>query len=75
MDRKTTMGLLLAAFLFSQGVKAQYYTLSTNLAAWAVGSINLEASASLGRKVSLHLPLQYNPFVLGGGRRVQHLTV
>jgi hypothetical protein len=75
MYRKTTMGLLLTAILCIQGVKAQYYAVSTNLAGWATTNLNLEASVSLSRRVSLHLPVQYNPFVFSAGRRFQNLTL
>jgi hypothetical protein len=66
---------LLCALTAGQAAAQQYHSLSTNLAGWASASINLEASLSLGRQVSLHLPLRYNPFVFSGGRRFQHLTV
>lgn len=52
---------LLAFFL---SVSAQSYSLRTNVIGLATTNLNLEASMTLNRKWSLHLPVQYNPFSL-----------
>lgn len=53
---------LLAFFL---SVSAQSYSLRTNVIGLATTNLNLEASMTLNRKWSLHLPVQYNPFKFG----------
>ena len=57
--RSFLLGSLLA---FTLGVSAQSYSLRTNVLGLATTNLNLEASMTLGRKWSLHLPVQYNPF-------------
>ena len=56
---------LLAFFL---SVSAQSYSLRTNVIGLATTNLNLEASMTLNRKWSLHLPVQYNPFKFGRNR-------
>jgi putative salt-induced outer membrane protein YdiY len=65
-------------FLFTLsfgGVKAQFYSLSTNALGLATGNINMELSMSFNRKWSFHAPVQYNPFVLSNNRQIRNLTI
>ena len=61
---------LLAGFLAcGLAVSAQSYSLRTNIIGLATANLNLEASMTLDRKWSLHLPLQYNPFKFSKNRQ------
>jgi len=60
---------LLAFFL---SVSAQSYSLRTNVIGLATTNLNLEASMTLNRKWSLHLPVQYNPFKFGRNRQFRN---
>ena len=60
---------LLAFFL---SVSAQSYSLRTNVIGLATTNLNLEASMTLNRKWSLHLPVQYNPFKFGSNRQFRN---
>lgn len=71
--------LFLIVFLaLTMGVKAQFYSVRTNLIGLATTNLNVELSMALNRKWSIHLPVQYNPFVLGDektNRQFRNLTV
>lgn len=54
---------------------AQFYSLGTNLPILGTATINAEASMTLDRNWSLHLPVYYNPFVFSGNKRLQNFTV
>lgn len=56
-------------------VKAQKYSLRTNLLGLATTNLNLEAGLAVGRQWSVHVPVTYNPFVLSTDKRFQNLTV
>lgn len=43
--------------------KGQDYSLSFNVATAAVGSLNIEGSAAVNNKYTLHLPVSYNPII------------
>ena len=60
------LGILLGVCLASP---AQFYSARTNLIGLATGNINLEGSMTLNRRWSLHLPVQYNPFVFKDNRQ------
>lgn len=67
--------VLLISLLFScLGASAQFYSARTNLIGLGTGNLNLEASMTLNRKWSLHLPVQYNPFILKDNRQFRNLT-
>ena len=66
------LGILLGVCLASP---AQFYSARTNLIGLATGNINLEGSMTLNRRWSLHLPVQYNPFVFKDNRQFRNLTV
>ncbi len=44
--------------------RAQSYSLRTNIVGLASANLNIEASMTLNRNWSLHVPLQYNPFII-----------
>ena len=67
---------LLAGFLAcGLAVSAQSYSLRTNILGLATANLNLEASMTLDRKWSLHLPLQYNPFKFSKNRQFRNFYV
>ncbi|WP_085537246.1 DUF3575 domain-containing protein [Massilibacteroides vaginae] len=74
MKTKHLLFTLLLCFSFS-GAKAQFYSASTNVIGLATTNINAELSMTLNRTWSLHVPVQYNPFVFSENRRFQNLTV
>ena len=55
--------------------KAQFYSVKTNLLGLATTNLNLEGGVSIHRNWSLHLPVNYNPWVFGGNKRFQNITV
>ena len=69
--------LLVAAFLMlGLSANAQFYSVKTNVLGLATGNLNLELSAS--RKVSIHLPVNYNPFTynfIADNCKMKNLTV
>lgn len=67
--RKILLGVLLSASLTGS---AQFYSVRTNLVGLATANLNLEASMTLDRKWSLHLPVQYNPFRFSGNRQFRN---
>lgn len=54
--------------------KAQFYSVKTNLVGLATTNLNVEAGVSIHRNWSLHLPVNYNPWVFGGNKRFQNIT-
>ena len=64
---------LLSGFFVPAG--AQFYSVRTNMLGLATTNLNLEGSMTLNRKWSLHVPLQYNPFILGDNRQFRNLTI
>lgn len=47
--------------IIAMPLKAQYYAVRTNAVGWATGTANIAIEASLSRKVSVDLPVYYNP--------------
>lgn len=66
-----TIILLGTAFYAS----AQSYSLRTNVVGLATTNLNVEASMTLNKKWSLHLPIQYNPFEFSNNRQFKNLYV
>ena len=64
--------LLYGLFACSLSAAAQSYSLRTNLLGLGTANLNLEASMTLNRKGSLHLPLQYNPFTFSKNRQFRN---
>jgi hypothetical protein len=56
-------------------LSAQSYSIGSNLAGLATTNLNVEASMPIHHTMSLHFPVQYNPFTFSGGRRFQNLTL
>ena len=61
--------------LCSTQVRAQFYSLSTNIPVLAATTLNMELSMTLDRKYSMHLPVYYNPFVFSDNKKLQNFTV
>lgn len=72
--KKIFVGLVLAA-ASTMTAKAQFYSLRTNLIGLATTNLNLEASFTLDRKHSLHIPVQYSPFEFAGNRQFKNFTI
>ncbi len=66
---------LSALLLCCGGLRAQFYSVGTNIPVAATTTLNMELSMTLDRKYSLHLPVYYNPFVFGGNKKLQNFTV
>lgn len=67
--------LLLVFCLSMSGLRAQFYSLGTNIPALGTATINAEISMALDRKWSLHLPVYYNPFVFDDNKKFQNFTL
>lgn len=67
---------LMTAFCLCSGMcHAQFYSVNTNIPALATTTLNMELSMTLNRKVSVHLPVYYNPFVFSDNKKIQNFTV
>lgn len=68
---------LLVILVVTIGVtaRAQFYSVKTNLLGLATTNLNVEAGVSVHRNWSLHLPVNYNPWVFSGNKRFQNITV
>ena len=56
-------------FLSASGVFAQNFAVSTNVVDYAeFGTMNLEASCGIARRLSVSAGIKYNPFSFGEGR-------
>ncbi len=67
-----TLILLLTFARYSQ---CQSYSAGTNLIGMVTGSLNFELSATLNRKLSLHLPLSWNPFRFSDNQKIKHAAI
>lgn len=69
---------LLVALLCFTSVQAysQFYSARTNLIGLVTGNLNAEFGMTLNKKVSLHFPIQYNPFIYSKSKntKFQNLT-
>lgn len=67
--------LVLSFVALATTAKAQFYSVKTNLLGLATTNLNVEAGISVHRNWSLHLPVNYNPWVFSGNKRFQNITV
>lgn len=67
--------LVLVFAALATTAKAQFYSVKTNLLGLATTNLNVEAGISVHRNWSLHLPVNYNPWVFSGNKRFQNITV
>lgn len=74
MKRKILIVLPFLIFC-SITAKAQFYSVRTNLIGLGTTNLNAEVSMTLNRKWSMHVPVQYNPFVFNKNRQFRNLTV
>ncbi len=56
---KFVLSLLL---FFSLPASAQFYSARTNMVGLVTGNMNVEFAMTMNKKISLHFPVQYNPF-------------
>ena len=66
--------LSVAALLISAAAHAQFSSVSTNLAGWAVGNLNAAMDFSLDKRNTINIPVSGNPFSFGE-TRWQHIAV
>ena len=57
MNRKFRFLLILGLLFVGLNAHAQFYSAKTNVLGMATGNLNLELSAALSRKVTIHLPV------------------
>lgn len=78
MRTKKALTLMLIA-LSSMTVRAQFYSLRTNLIGDATLNLNAELSMTANRRWSFHFPVQYNPFMYNKdmyeNRKARNLTI
>lgn len=74
--------MLSIAFLFfvlqalgTQHIYAQFYAVKSDLLGLATGNLNVEASAVIAGKWTLHLPATYNPWTFSDNRKAKQLTL
>lgn len=67
--------ITLICMCFSIHSNAQKYSIGSNLAGIAVGSLNIEASLALSHKLSLHLPVMWSPFTFRDNIKLTHLAL
>lgn len=72
MKRLITLMLVLPIVNYSP---AQSYSVGSNIMGLVTGSLNLELSASLNRRLSLHLPLSWNPLQFGDNKKIKHMML
>ena len=73
MKRLILIILMLGAWA-AKDMSAQTFSVKTSLTMLATTTPNIEVSVPLGKKVSLHLPVLYNPWVFKENSRFQQLT-
>lgn len=66
-----TLGFLLNAMNSS----AQSYSLGVNIAMAAVGTINIDLSKALSQKVTLHIPISWNPVTFNDNKKIKHIMI
>ncbi|MHC1778976.1 MAG: DUF3575 domain-containing protein [Bacteroidales bacterium] len=54
---------------------SQSYSAGSNIIGMVTGSLNLELSAGLNRRLSVHLPISWNPFHFGENRKILHMAL
>lgn len=57
-----------------QSINAQSFGLKTSTTMWMTATPNMEVNFPIGRKITAHLPVLYNPFVFKQNTRIQQLT-
>ena len=67
----------LVLFFGSVECFGQFYSARTNILGLVTGNLNAEFGMTLNKKYSLHLPVQYNPFIYSksNNTKFQNLTV
>lgn len=74
--KKNYKHLISVGLLFvSIAGRAQFYSVKTNLLGLATGNLNVEASVSVHRNWTLHLPVNYNPWIFPGNKKLQNITL
>lgn len=61
---KKIVVLFLLSFI-THKTQAQFYSLSSNVADWAVTNVNVELGIGVSKSVSIHLPVVWNPWTFG----------
>ncbi|MDP3451835.1 MAG: DUF3575 domain-containing protein [Bacteroidales bacterium] len=71
----TRLLILILSLWLPVNAFAQNYSVGSNIAGMAMGSLNIETSLALSRRVSLHLPFMWSPFSYKENIKLTHLAV
>ena len=74
MMKRILFILTLLTCLTIQRVDAQEISLRTSATMWLTATPNIEVSFPLSKQWTVHLPVLYNPWIVGDGSRLQQLT-
>ena len=72
--KKLILLMLVMTALATGKAAAQSFSLRTSATMLALATPNIEISMPVSKKMSLHLPVLYNPWVMGQNSRFQQLT-
>lgn len=72
-NKKLVIAMLMTACASLGGLKAQSYSVRTNVVGLASTNLNIEGSMSVSRKWSIHLPIQYNPFIFKDNKQFRNI--
>lgn len=76
--KKLKFLLMTAMLLLGLSANAQFYSAKTNVLGLATGNLNAEVSMAVSRKMTIHLPVNYNPFTykfLEDNAKMKNLTI
>ncbi len=73
--KKLFLLMLMTTFLAMGKSGAQSFSLRTSLTMLATATPNIEMSMPVSKKISVHLPVMYNPWIMRENSRFQQLTV
>lgn len=71
---KKIIAIQIMLYLFLVSSHAQNWNVKTSATLWATATPNIELGYALNKHVTLHVPIQYNPFVFGDNSRFQQLS-
>lgn len=73
--KKLFLLMLMTTFLAMGKSGAQSFSLRTSLTMLATATPNIEMSMPVSKRISVHLPVMYNPWIMRENSRFQQLTV
>ena len=72
--KKLILFILILGACSIKTLNAQTFSVKTSLTMLATATPNIEVGIPLSKKISLHVPVLYNPWVFGENSRFQQLT-